>query len=188
MQPTYVNTLPGTTSMVTPIAKSTPVTQASQIPSMLTVSSHVRDILGPSSNEQARTAYLERQMQNMSSVRIPSGMPLLEDGMSVEPESLCRRIHNYCQERKDNRKHEWETHKLTLNSIKEKREKQHQQQSQEERDAIYAQMLHNLERNRAAIRNFVSRASTILAEEHRLTLTEDDFLVINKRWTRLIRD
>ena len=29
MQPTYVNTLPGTTSMVTPIAKSTPMTQAS---------------------------------------------------------------------------------------------------------------------------------------------------------------
>ena len=28
MQPTYVNTLPGTISMVTPIAKSTPMTQA----------------------------------------------------------------------------------------------------------------------------------------------------------------
>ena len=27
MQPTYANTLPGTTSMVTPIAKSTPITQ-----------------------------------------------------------------------------------------------------------------------------------------------------------------
>ena len=29
MQPTYANTLPGTTSMVTPLAKSTPVTQMS---------------------------------------------------------------------------------------------------------------------------------------------------------------
>ena len=28
IQPTYVNTLPGTTSMVTPVAKSTPLTQA----------------------------------------------------------------------------------------------------------------------------------------------------------------
>ena len=27
MQPTYANTLPGTTSMVTPLAKSTPITQ-----------------------------------------------------------------------------------------------------------------------------------------------------------------
>ena len=29
MQPTYANTLPGTTSMVSPLAKSTPITQAS---------------------------------------------------------------------------------------------------------------------------------------------------------------
>ena len=29
MQPTYMNTLPGTPSMVTPLAKSTPITQAS---------------------------------------------------------------------------------------------------------------------------------------------------------------
>ena len=28
MQPIYVNTLPGTTSMVTPLAKSTPITQS----------------------------------------------------------------------------------------------------------------------------------------------------------------
>ena len=117
--PTYVNTLPGTTSRDTPIAKSTPVTQASQIPSMPIVSSHVRDILEPSSSEQTRAAYLERQMQNMNSVRVPSSMPSLEDGISIEHESLSRRIHNYCQERKDNRKHGWETHKMTLNSIKE---------------------------------------------------------------------
>ena len=51
MQPTYVNTLPGTTSIVTPIAKSTPVTQASQMPTIPTVLSHMRDILEPSSNE-----------------------------------------------------------------------------------------------------------------------------------------
>ena len=48
MQPTYVNTLPGTTSIDTPIAKSTPVTQASQIPSIPIVSCHVKDILEPS--------------------------------------------------------------------------------------------------------------------------------------------
>ena len=62
MQPTYVNTLPGTTSMVTPIAKSTPVTQVSQMPTLPIVSPSERDILEPSSNEQARAAYLERQM------------------------------------------------------------------------------------------------------------------------------
>ena len=59
MQSTYVNTLPGTTSMVTPVAKSTPMTQALQMPTIPIVLPHIRDILEPSSNEQARAAYLE---------------------------------------------------------------------------------------------------------------------------------
>ena len=117
-----MNTLPGTTSIDTPIAKSTPVTQASQIPSIPIISSHVKDILEPSSSEQARAVYLERRMQSMNSVRIPSSMPSLKDGTKIEPESLSRRIHDYCEERRDHRKHEWETHKMTLNSIKEKKE------------------------------------------------------------------
>ena len=123
MQPTCVNTLPGTTSIGTPIAKSTLVTQASQIPPIPVVTSHVKDILEPSSSEQVRAAYLERQMQNMNSVRILSSMPSLEDGMLMEPESISRRIHDYCEKRRDNRKHEWETHKMTLNSLKEKKRK-----------------------------------------------------------------
>ena len=127
MQPTCVNTLPGTTSMVTPIAKSTPMTQASQMPTVPIVLPHVRDILMPSSNEQARATYLERQMQNMSSVRLPSSMPSLEDGMLVGPESLSKRIQNHCQEKKDKRKHEWETHRLTLDGMKESKEKQYHQ-------------------------------------------------------------
>ena len=92
MQPTYVITLPGTTSMVTPIAKSTPMTQASKMPTIPIVSPYVRDILEPSLIEQARAAYLERQMQGMSSARLPSSMPTLEDGVSVGPESLSKRI------------------------------------------------------------------------------------------------
>ena len=142
-----MNTLPGTTNIDTAIAKSTPVIQASQIPSMPIVLPHVRDILEPPSSKQARAAYLERQMKNMKSVIVPSSMPSLEDGISIEPESLARRIHNYCQERKDNRKHEWETHKMTLNRIKENKEKQYQQRSQKERDAVYARMLHNCGKN-----------------------------------------
>ena len=122
-----MNTLSGTTSIDTPIAKSTPVTQAPQIPSIPVVLSCMKDILEPSSSEQVRAAYLERQMQNMNSVRIPSSMPSLENGTSIEPESLSRRIYDYCEERRDNRKHEWETHKMTLNIIKEKKEKQYQQ-------------------------------------------------------------
>ena len=46
-------------------------------------------------------------------------------------------------------------------------------------------MLHNLERTRVAIRNSIGKASTILEEEHRLTLTEDDFLVIKQKMDKI---
>ena len=127
MQPTYVNTLPGTTSMVIPIARSALMTQASQMPTIPIVSSCARDILEPSLNEQARDAYLERQMQNMNSVGLPSSIPSLKDGISMGPESLSMRIQNYCQEKKDKRKHEWETHRLMLDGMKESKEKQYHQ-------------------------------------------------------------
>ena len=45
MQPTYVNTIPGTNGIVTPLAKSTPLTQSLQIPNILVTLPHVRDIL-----------------------------------------------------------------------------------------------------------------------------------------------
>ena len=66
---------------------------------------------------------------------------------------------------KDKRKHEWETHRLALEGMKESKEKQSHQRSQEERDAVYAKTLHNLERTRAAVRNSTSKASTISDEE-----------------------
>ena len=74
---------------------------------------------------------------------------------------------------------------MTLNSVKEKKEKQYQQQSQKERNAVYARMLHNLERTRAMVRNSISRASTMLAEECQLTLTETDFLVIKRKLDKI---
>ena len=55
--PTYENTLPGITDIATPVAKSTPVTQASHTPVIPTVPE--RDIMEPMSSERARTAYLE---------------------------------------------------------------------------------------------------------------------------------
>ena len=88
---------------------------------------HIRDILEPSLNEQARATYLERQMQGMGSVRLPSDIPPLEDEVSIGPESLSKRMQNYCQEKRDRRKHEWETHKLALEGMKESKEKQHHQ-------------------------------------------------------------
>ena len=77
-RPAYVNTLPGTSNIVTPITKSTPVTQASQMSMLPNVPPRERDILEPMSNEGARSAYLEKQMQGMSSVKLPLDMPSLE--------------------------------------------------------------------------------------------------------------
>ena len=56
-RPAYENTLPGITNIATPVAKSTPVTQASQVPVIPNVLE--RDIVEPVSSERATTAYLE---------------------------------------------------------------------------------------------------------------------------------
>ena len=146
---------------------------------------HVRDILEPASNEQARSAYLERQIRQMDSVKLPSGMPSLKDGMVPRPESLQDRIQSFCQEKKVKRKQEWEFLRVALEKMKESKEQQQCQQSQEERDAMCAQMLQNLERTRAAVRSSISKASTISDEECQLALTEDDFLTIQWKMDRI---
>ena len=185
MQPIYANTLPGTNSMVTPLAKSTPLIQSSQIPMISSALPHVWDILEPASNEQARSAYLEKQMRQMDSVKLPSGMPSLEDGMVPRPEHLQDQIQSFCQERKVKRKEEWKSHRKALDRMKESKKQQCHQQSQEERDAMYAQILQNLERTRAAVGSSISKASTISDEECQLALMEDDFLAIQWKMDRI---
>ena len=46
-------------------------------------------------------------------------------------------------------------------------------------------MVQNVEKTRAMVRNSVSRASTISFEECQLTLTEDDFLAIQKKMDKI---
>ena len=135
------------------------------MPTISAVSPHVGDILEPASNEQVRAAYLKRQMKEMDSVKLPSDIPSLENGVSLRPESLPNTIQCFCQEKRDKRKQEWESHRVALEKMKESKEKQCHQQSEEERDAAYAQMLQNLERTRAAVRSSISKASTISDEE-----------------------
>ena len=94
----------------------------------------------PLSNEQAGAAYLERQMQGVSSAKLSLDMPSLED-MSCGSENLPKRIQTFCQEQKEKRKHEWESLRVALEKMKESKEKWHNQQAQEEKDAIYAQMV-----------------------------------------------
>ena len=106
MHPTAVNTLPGTTQMVTPLAKSSLITQSSQMPAIANTLPPIRDILEPASTEQARSTYLERQMRQMDSVKLPSGMPSLKDKMVPRSESLQDRKQNFCHENRDKRKQE----------------------------------------------------------------------------------
>ena len=94
-------------------------------------------------------------MKQMDSVKMPCGMPSLKDGMIPRPESLQDCIQSFCQERKDKRKQEWESHWVALEKMKESKEQQHHQQNQEERDTLYAQMLQNLETARAAVRSSI---------------------------------
>ena len=84
------------------------------------------------SSEGARAAYLERQIQHMSSVKLPLNIPSLEDE-SHAPTDLSSRIRAFCKEQKEKRKHEWESIKVALDKIKESKGKYHKQQVEEEK-------------------------------------------------------
>ena len=79
-------TLPGMTQMVTLLAISTQMTQSSQTLAMPGTMIPVRDILEPTSNEQARSNYLKKEMRQKGSItKLPSDMPSLEDGIVQRP-------------------------------------------------------------------------------------------------------
>ena len=90
---------------------------------------------------QVRSTYLERQIRQVGSIRVPSDIPFLEDGIVQRPESLQERIQSFCRENKVKRKQEWESHRIALEEMKESKEQQQHQQNQEEKDAVYARML-----------------------------------------------
>ena len=115
-EPAYENTLPGITNIATPIAKSTPVTQASHIPMTKTIPE--RDIVRPMSSERARAAYLESQIKDMSSVQLPLNIPSMEEESHMSTD-LTRRINMFCKEQKENRRQEWESHRKALAVMKQ---------------------------------------------------------------------
>ena len=79
------------------MAKSTPVTQSSQTPVLPNVPLLERDIVEPVSSERAQTVYLDHQIQDMSSVRIPFNIPSMEEESHV-PTDLSGRIGAFCKE------------------------------------------------------------------------------------------
>ena len=71
-----------------------------------------------------------------------------------------------------------------MNSIKEYKAKQ-RQQGKKDRDEIYNKMAQNLEKVRGVARSTLSRASTILAEEHCMALSETDFINIKEKMNKI---
>ena len=152
VQPMHMSTLLGMTQMVTPLGESTPMTQPLQMPIIPDRMPPVGDILEPTSNEQARANYLEKQIRQMTSVsRLPSDMPFRKDiptqqgdkwsqGVVFEEESnrnsnqqpvgtmvtdsLQERVQKYCWETRVGRKQEWESHRMALEKMKEDKEQQ----------------------------------------------------------------
>ena len=114
-------------------------------------------------------------MRHMKSVHLPSS-----EKQSLEEESLSRKIQEYCSRIHEHCQYEKETHHVMLESMKEHKVRQ-RQQGKKERDEIYKWMSRNLESVREVTRNTFSRASTISVEEHRMALTETDFLNIKEK-------
>ena len=142
--PAYENTLPGITSLPMPIAKSTPVTYASHMPTSKPGTE--RDILQPISSEEARTAYLEGRMKNMGGVQLPLNIPSKMEESHTSAD-LARRIDIFCKEQKDKRRQEWESHQQTLNILKERKSQQCKQPNKES-EVIYSQIAQEMEKTR----------------------------------------
>ena len=175
--PVYENTLLGITSLPTPIAKLTPVTRASHMPTV----EPERDIVQPIASEEARAAYLEERMKNIGGVRLPSNIPakVEESGMSID---LVKRIDMFCNEQKEKRRQERESHKQTLDTLKERKK---QQPVKEDDKVVYSQIAQNMEKTRDVIRRSMSRASTISAEERQMALTEKEFAMIKQKMDKI---
>ena len=103
-------------------------------------------------------------MQDMSSVWLPLNISSMEDESHASTD-LTRKIHAFCKEQKEKRKQEWESHKIALDVMKESKGKHSKQPSRDEREVVYSQIAQNMEKMRNVVRNSISRASTISAEE-----------------------
>ena len=77
-----------------------------------------RDMVEPMSSERARTAYIEHQIQDMSSVRLPLNIPSMENESHATTD-LSNRICTFCKEWKEKRKYEWEFIRVALAKMKE---------------------------------------------------------------------
>ena len=99
----------------------------------------------------------------MGSVRLPADGSPLEDESHVSTD-LSGRIQTFCKEQMEKRKLEWESIRVALDKMKEDKGKQHKQQT-EGKDVTYSQLARDIEKTRLIVRNLISRASMVSAEE-----------------------
>ena len=177
-QPSYMNTVPGSTNMGIPLAEYIPVPQMRPMFYRPTPTSHVQDILPPLVPEQDRVEYVEEQRRYRKSVRTTSP----NDRSSVSA-NLAREIQEYCSLYDDQHHYEKETHHAMIESLKEQKAKQ-RQQGKKEQDEVFKQMTRNVEKERAIARESLSRASTVSVEEHQ-TLTRTDFRCIKEKMNKI---
>ena len=71
----------------------------------------------------------------MGGVRLPSNIPLLEEGSHASSD-LTRRVHMLCKEQKERRRQDWESHKQVLDVLKQSKGKQLKQPDKEEREVV----------------------------------------------------
>ena len=114
----------------------------------------------------------------MKSVR-----PTSSNDRSSVSASLSREIQEFCSLYDDHHQEERETHHVMLENLKEQKAKQ-RQQGKREQDEVFKQMTRNLEKIRAEARESLSRASTILVEEHHLAWTEAEFLYLKEKMNK----
>ena len=69
--------------------------------------------------------------------------------------------------------------------MKESKGKHPKQPGEKEREITYSQMAQNMEKTRTVVRNSITRASTISAEEQEMTLNEEDFSIIKKKMDKI---
>ena len=84
-------------------------------------------------------------MKGIDSVKLPSKIPSIEEE-SFTSTDLTRRINAFCQEQKEKRRKERESHKLVLSALVQKKSKQSIQRGKEEGEIIYSQLAHDMEK------------------------------------------
>ena len=69
--------------------------------------------------------------------------------------------------------------------MKESKGKHPTQPDREEREVVYSQIAQNMEKMSNVVRNSISQASTISAEERQMALTEREFSMIKKKMDKI---